>query len=129
MDNKLSKISDEEKKKRILTIVKYMENKWKNKMVEIMNDFEYVNYPGDMDFMSNIREYIIIVENMLRKDKKLDLQIKEEKFIENGLPVIRYSTENASVKFAYSGDKKLAIPENESYYIKIEWIELDYNLD
>lgn len=129
MYNKLGKLSNEEKKKRILTIIKYMENKWKNKMVELMNDFEYVNHPGDMDFMSNIREYIIIVENMLRKDKKLDIQIKEEKFVENGLPGIRYFTENASVKFAYSGDKKLEIAENESYYIKVEWIELDYNLD
>lgn len=129
MVNKQSKINDEEKNKRILAIVKYMENKWENGMVELINDFEYVNHPGDMDFMSNVREYLIIVENMLGKDKETDIQINEERFVEDGLPVIRYFTENASVKYAYSLDKELTIPENESYYMKIEWIELDYKLD
>ena len=129
MANKQSKINNEEKDKRILAMVKYMKNKWENKMVELINDFEYVNHPGDMDFMSNLREHIIIVENMLGKDKGSDIQINEESFVEDGLPVIRYFTENASVKYAYSLDPKLTIPKNESYYMKIEWIELDYKLD
>lgn len=129
MANKENQISHEEKDKRILSIVKYMKNKWENKMVELINDFEYVNHPGDMDFMSNVREYLIIVENMLRQDKESDIQINEENSVEDGLPVIRYFTDNASVKYAYSIDAELTIPENESYYIKIEWIELDYKLD
>ena len=129
MANKQSKINNEEKNKRILSIVKYMKKKWTSEMVELINDFEYVNYPGDMDFMSNVREYLIIVENMLRKDKESDIQINEERFVEDGLPVIRYFTEYASVKYAYSMDEKLDIGENESYYMKIEWIELDYKLD
>lgn len=129
MANKQIEIDDEEKDKRILSMVRYMKNKWENKMVELINDFEYVNHPGDMDFMSNVREYIIIVENMLRKDKESDIQINEERSVEDGLPVIKYFTENASVKYAYSLDTELTIPENESYYMKIEWIELDYKLD
>lgn len=129
MANKQIEINDEEKDKRILSMVRYMKNKWENKMVELINDFEYVNHPGDMDFMSNVREYIIIVENMLRKDKESDIQINEERSVEDGLPVIKYFTENASVKYAYSLDTELTIPENESYYMKIEWIELDYKLD
>lgn len=129
MANKQIEINDEEKDKRILSMVKYMKNKWENKMVELINDFEYVNHPGDMDFMSNVREYIIIVQNMLRKDKESDIQINEERLVEDGLPVIRYFTENASVKYAYSLDPELTIPKNKSYYMKIEWIELDYKLD
>ena len=129
MANKENEISDEEKDKRILSVVRYMRNKWENKMVELINDFEYVNHQGDMDFMSNVREYIFIVENMLRKDKGSDIQINEEGFVEDGLPVIRYFTENASVKYAYSIDRELTILKNESYYMKIEWIELDYKLD
>ena len=129
MANKQSKINDEEKNKRILSIVKYMKNKWENEMVELINDFEYVNHPGDMDFMSNVREYLIIVENMLRKDKESDIQINEESFVEDGLPVIKYFTEHASVKYSYLVDGELAIGENKSYYIKIESIELDYKLD
>ena len=129
MTNKENKINNEEKNKRILSIVKYMKNKWENKMVELINDFEYVNHPGDMDFMSNVREYLIIVENMLGKDKKSDIQINQEKFVEEDLPVIRYFTEKASVKYAYSLDTEITIPKDESYYMKIEWIELDYKLD
>ena len=127
MANKESKISHEEKDKRILAMVRYMKNKWENKMVELIND-EYVNHPGDMDFMSNVREYTIIVENMLGKDKEADIQINEEGFVENGLSGIRYFTENASVKYTYSVDTEITIPKNESYYIKIERIELDYKL-
>ena len=128
MESKQSKISDEEKDKRILAMVRYMKNKWENKMVELINDFEYVNHPGDTDFMSNVREYIFIVENMLGKDKGSDIQINKENFVENCLPGIRYFTENASVKYTYSLEEERTISENESYYMKIEGIELDYKL-
>ena len=129
MANKESKINKEEMNKRILSIVKFMKNKWEYEMVELINDFEYVNHPGNMDFMSNVREYLIIVENMLRKDKGSEIEINEERFEKDGLPAIGYFTEYASVKYAYSLDPELNVGENESYYMKIEWIELDYKLD
>lgn len=129
MANRKIEVSNEEKEKRILAIVKYMKNKWENEMVELINDFEYVNHPGNMDFMSNVREYLFIVENMLGEDKESDMKVKGEDFVEDGLPVIRYFTENASVKYAYSIEEEPNMTENESYYIKIEWIELEYNLD
>ena len=128
MVNKEKKIQDEEKEKRIQSMVKYMKNKWQRGRVELINDFEYVNHPGDMDFMSNVREYLIIVENMLGKDRQSEIQIKEEKFVEDGLPVIKYFTEYASVTYAYSIEDKLDLAENESYYMNIEWIELDYKI-
>ncbi len=127
--SKENKITNEEINKRIKTMIKYMEKKWENGSVELMNDFEYVNHPGGMDFMSNVREYLLIVENMIRNLKEEDIEIKGEKFVEEGLPGFKYYTENALVKYAYSIDEKSPLAENESYYIKIEWIKLDYKLD
>lgn len=118
----------EELDKRIQSMVKYMKRKWEKEKVELMNDFEYVNYPGGMDFMSNLREYLFIVEGMLESNRETDIEVKGESFIEDGLSGFKYFTENASVKYAYSIDEKLPLAENESYYMKIEWIELDYTL-
>lgn len=117
-----------EEKKEIQLMIEYMKSKWENGLVELINDFEYVHY-NDEDFMSELREFLIIVENAVITKGESAISVKGETFIEDDLPGFRYFTKNASVKFAYSFDEVPPLGIDKEYLMRIEWIELDYNLD